>query len=117
MKIVTIPDTLTQNELLASVWDEINNMELGSKCIVLLDDNTLPREGEYVGAEGYTFRFLPIQHPLHIVLCGAMADVIAIEKKKCISRKDMRTIATILNDHADDHGVLICPIQLEKMLK
>lgn len=116
MRIVVIPDNLSREEFLARVQAELDAMGRGSRALVLLDDKTLPYEGKTVQTEMYTIDCMRIKQTMPSCLYGATADIVAVEKANRITKRCVTTLLITLNDHADDHGVLICPAELEAML-
>lgn len=117
MKIVTIPDDVSREEFIKKVQTELGIMRPHSKALVLLNGKTIPYSGKTIQVDGHMIRYVRIGQTLSTTLRGAMADVIAIETTYRLPKEAVAMALVILNDHADDHGVLICPAELEEMLK
>ena len=116
MKIVTVPNNVSREELIEKVQAELNIMRPHSKALILLDGKTTPYGSKTVQIDGHIIRYARIGQTLPVALRGAMADVIAIETTYRLLKEAIATVLVILNDHADDHGVLICPAELEEIL-
>lgn len=117
MKIVIVPDDISREEFIEKVQTELGTMRPHSKALVLLNGKTIPYSGKTIQVDGHMIRYVRIGQTLPITLRGAMADVIAIETTYRLPKEAIAIALVILNDHADDHGVLICPAELEEMLK
>ena len=117
MRIETVPNNVSREELIEKVQTELGTMRPHSKALVLLDGKTTPYSSKTVQVDGHIIRYARIGQTLSTALCGAMADVIAIETTYRLSKEAVAMALVILNDHADDHGVLICPAELEAILK
>lgn len=117
MRIVTVPNNISREELIEKVRTELNTMRPRSRALVLLDGKTIPYSSKTVQVNGHIIRYVRIGQTLPMVLRGAMADVIAIKTTYRLPKEAVATALVILNDHADDTGVLICPAELEALLK
>ncbi len=117
MRIVTVPDNVSREELMEKVQTELGTMRPHSRALVLLDGKTTPYSSKTVQVDGHIIRYARIGQTLSTVLHGAMADVIAIETTYRLPKEAIAMAFVILNYHADDHEVLICPAELEAILK
>lgn len=117
MKIITVSNNVFREELIEKVRAELGTMRPHSKALVLLDGKTTPYSSKTVQVDGHIIRYARIGQTLPVALRGAMADVIAIETTYRLPKEAVAMALVILNDHANDHGVLICPEELEEMLK
>ncbi len=117
MRIMTVPDDASREELMEKVQTELGTMRPHSKALILLDGKTTSYSSKMVQVNGHIIRYARIGQTLPMALRGAMADVIAIETTYRLPKEAVAIALVILNDHSDDHGVLICPAELEKMLK
>ena len=116
MRIVTVPNNVSRGELMEKVQTELNTMRPHSKALALLDGKTIPYSSKTVQVNGHIIRYARIGQTLSIVLRGAMADVIAIETTYRLPKEAVAMALVILNDHANNHGVLIRPAELEEIL-
>jgi len=116
MKIITVSNNVSREELIEKVQTELGAMHPHSKALVLLDGKTTPYGSKTVQIDGHIIRYARIGQTLSAALRGAMADVIAIETTYRLPKEAIAIALAILNDHADDRGVLICPAELEEML-
>lgn len=117
MRIETVPNNVSREDLIKKVQTELDTMRPHSRALVLLDGKTTPYSSKTVQVDGHIIRYVRIGRTLSTALRGAMADVIAIETTYRLPKEAIAMALVILNDHADDTGVLICPEELEGMLK
>lgn len=116
MRIAAVPNNVSREELIEKIHTELGTMHPHSKVLVLLDGKTTPYSSKTVQVDGHIIRYARIGQTLSMVLRGAMADAIAIETTYRLPKEAVAMALVILNDHADNHGVLICPAELEEML-
>ena len=116
MKIVTIPDDISREELFEKVQNELDAILPHSRALVFLDKQILNHSVNF-SAGTHTIRCLPILKEMRMYLCGARADVVAVKSIAPITRDLVNEILVILYDHPKDNGVLICQKELEEMLK
>ncbi len=117
MKIITVSNNVSREELMEKVQTELDTMRPHSRALVLLDGKTAPYSSKTVQINGHIIRYVRIRQTLSIALRGAIADVIAIETTYRLPKEAIAIALVILNYHAEDTGVLICPEELEEMLQ
>lgn len=117
MRIVTVPNDVSREEFIKKVQAELDTMRPHSRALVLLGGKTIPYSSKTIRMDGHMIRYARIGQTLPTTLRGTMADLIATETTYRLSKEAVAMALVILNDHADDHGVLICPEELEEMLK
>lgn len=116
MRIVTVPDNVSSEELIEKVQTELSTMCPHSRALVLLEDKNI-RDKISIPAETHTIICMPIKRTLPMALCGQRADIIAVERAENITIGSLLELCVILNDHSEDTGVLICPKMMGALLK
>lgn len=116
MRIVTVPNNVSREEFIKKVQAELDTMRPHSRALVLLGGKTIPYSSKTIRMDGHMIRYARIGQTLPITLRGTMADLIAIETTYQLPKEAIAIALVILNDHAKDTGVLICPEELEEML-
>lgn len=116
MRIVTVPNNVSREEFIEKVQAELDTMRPHSRALVLLGGKTIPYSSKTIRMDGHMIRYARIGQTLPTTLRGTMADLIAIETTYQLPKEAIAMAFVILNYHADDHGVLICPAELEEML-
>ncbi len=115
MKIVTVSNNVSREELMEKVQTKLDTMCPHSRALVLLEDKTI-RDKRNIPAGTHTICCMPIKQTLPMALRGQRADIIAVERAENITIEGLITLGVILNDHSED-TVLICPTMMGALLK
>jgi len=114
MKIVTVPNNVSREELIEKVQTELNIMRPHSRALVLLESI---RDKIDLPTGRHTISCIPIKRTLPMALRGQRADIIAVERAENITIEGLLTLSLILHDRAEDTGVLICPRMMGALLQ
>ena len=116
MKIVTVPNNVSLEELIEKVQTELGTMRPHSRALVLLENKVI-HDTINLPAGTHTISCMPIKRTLPKALRGQRADIIAVERAENITIEGLLTLSVILHDRAEDTGVLICPRMMGALLQ